>query len=214
LKNNADGAAEALHDSPYRSEYVLSEIHRVSGKPAEAWFRVGSANETVIRVLSKALVPSLKLHVGGTEYVITGLQIEEPVVRPGEFVTISPILLRDKETGRSIVHDTPGYKDILQLAMNTQIKNYMKQEGTVKVVHFEHQAVRKRTIKERTVLAQKGRMILDGPEEQLRFLVNHGVGLSPALAFGMVVRVKDGQALFHHIKDDAGTFNENVGGHK
>jgi CRISPR-associated endoribonuclease Cas6 len=181
------GAAEAIHDSPYRSEYVLSEIHRVTGKPTEAWFRAGSANETIIRVLSKALTPSLKLHVGGTEYLVTGQEIEEPVVRPGEFVTLSPILLRDRETGKSIVHDAPGYREILEAAMNKQVLNYMKTEGAVKAVHFEPQGVRKRTIKERTVLAQKGRMLLDGPEEQLRFLVNHGVGLSPALGFGMVV---------------------------
>ncbi|MBA3044704.1 MAG: hypothetical protein KKH41_01685 [Candidatus Thermoplasmatota archaeon] len=187
LKDNADGAAEALHESHYRSAYVLSEIHRVGRKPGEAWFRVGTANEIVLRIVSKALTPSLKLHVGGTEFMITGLQIEEPVVRPGEFVTLSPILLRDKETGKSIVHDTPNYKETLEAAMNQQIKNYLKKDGTVKVIHFEPQAVRKRTIKEKTVLAQKGRMLLDGEEEQLRFLVNHGVGLSPALGFGMVV---------------------------
>jgi CRISPR-associated endoribonuclease Cas6 len=187
LKENGDGAAEVLHESHYRSAYVLSEIHRVSGKPTEAWFRVGTANETVLRIVSKALTPSIKLHVGGTEFMITGLQIEEPIVRPGEFVTLSPILLRDKETGKSIVHDTPNYKETLEAAMNSQIMNYMKVEGTVKVIHFEPQAVRKRTIKEKTVLAQKGRMLLDGEEEQLRFLVDHGVGLSPALGFGMVV---------------------------
>jgi len=187
LKENGDGAAEALHESHYRSAYVLSEIHRVGGKPGEAWFRVGTANETVLRIVSKALTPSIKLHVGGTEFMITGLQIEEPIVRPGEFVTLSPILLRDRETGKSIVHDTPGYKETLEAAMNSQVRNYMKVEGTVKVIHFEPQAVRKRTIKERTVLAQKGRMLLDGEEGQLRFLVNHGIGRSPALGFGMVV---------------------------
>jgi len=187
LKETSDEAAGILHESYYRSAYVLSEIHRVRGKSNEAWFRVGTSNETVLRIISKALAPSLKLHVGGTEYLITGLQIEEPVVRPGEFVTLSPILLRDKNNGQSLVHDSPGYVESLEAAMNTQIENYMKTDGTVKVIHFEPQAVRKRTIKERTVLAQKGRMLLDGEEEQLRFLVNQGVGLSPALGFGMVV---------------------------
>jgi len=187
MKKNVDGAAEALHESHYRSAYVLSEIHPVPGKPDEYWFRAGTANEAVLKVISKALSPSQKFPVGGTEVMVTGLQIEEPVIRPGEFVTLSPILLRDKESGKSIVHDTPGYKETLEAAINAQIKNYMKVDGTVEVIHFEPQAVRKRTIKEKTVLAQKGRMLLDGEEEQLRFLVDHGVGLSPALGFGMVV---------------------------
>ncbi len=191
LKENGDGAAEALHESHYRSAYVLSEIHRVGGKPGEAWFRVGTENDAVLKIISRALPSSQKLHVGGAEFVVTGQNLDDPVVRPGEFITLSPILLRDRETGKSIVHDTPGYKETLEAAINAQIKNYMKVDGTVKLIHFEPQAVRKRTIKEKTVLAQKGRLLLDGEEEQLRFLVNHGVGLSPALGFGMVVGAND-----------------------
>lgn len=201
LKENGDGAAEALHESHYRSAYVLSEIHRVGGKPGEAWFRVGSSNKAVIQAIAKALPVSkiipIKNRDWKSEYTVTGHLMKDPIIRPGEFVTLSPILLRDKEAGKSIVYDTPNYRETLEAAMNLQVRNYMKVEGTVKVIHFEPSGsdeahgVRKRTIKERTVLAQKGRMLLDGPEEQLRFLVDHGVGLSPALGFGMVVGVND-----------------------
>ena len=187
LKESSEEASTALHDSPYRSPYVLSEIHGVKGKPGEWWFRLGTSNNAVARIAGKALTPSTEITVGKSRFQITGIVMEEPLVRPGEYVTLSPILLRDKESGKSIVHDSPNYPETLEKAINLQIKNYLKKEGTIKVVHFEPQAVRKRKIKERTVLAQKGRMLLDGDDEQLSFIVNHGIGSSPALGFGMVV---------------------------
>lgn len=148
---------------------------------------MGTSSEAVTRIAGRALTPSTEMRVGGASFQVTGLQIEEPIVRPGEYVTMSPILLRDNENGQSLVHDSPGYVKSLKTAINQQVQNYLKKEGDVKVVHFEPQAVRKRKIKDRTVLAQKGRMILDGEDEQLRLLVNHGIGRSPALGFGMVV---------------------------
>lgn len=187
LKEHSEEGASILHDSPYRSAYVLSEIHRVRGRPKEAWFRLGTSSEAVLRLAGKALTPSTDIRVGNTVFQVTGLQIEEPIARPGEYVTLSPILLRDKESGQSIVHGSEDYQAVLETAINHQVKNYLKKEGNIKVVHFEPQAVRKRKIKDRTFLAQKGRMILDGEEEQLRLLVNHGIGRSPALGFGMVV---------------------------
>ncbi len=187
LHDLSEEVVDPLHDSPYRSPYVLSEIHHVANKPDEAWFRLGTSSEAVARAVGKALTPSTEVHIGGTAFQVTGLHMEEPMVRPGEYVTLSPILLRDKENGQSLVHDSPGYVESLGSAINQQVHNYLRKDGTVKVVHFEPQAVRKRTIKGRTVLAQKGRMILDGGEEQLRLLVNHGIGASPALGFGMVV---------------------------
>lgn len=187
LQEHSEEASATVHDSHYRSAYVLSEIHRVRGRPKEAWFRIGTANEALARNIGKALTPGTEFHVGKTGFQVTGIMMEEPVIRPGEFVTLSPILLRDKNNGQSLVHDSPGYVESLEAAMNRQVKNYLKKEGTIKVIHFEPQAVRKRKIKDRTVLAQKGRMLLDGEDEQLAFLVNHGIGLSPALGFGMVV---------------------------
>ncbi len=187
LKERSEKAADIVHDSPSRSAYVLSEIHRVRGKPKEAWFRIGSSSEAIIRLVEKALTPGTSLIVGPTAFQIGSTGIEEPVARPGEYVTLSPILLRDKETGQSIVHDTPGYVETLQEAANQQVRNHLKREGTIRILHFEPQAVRRRTIEDRTVLAQKGRFLMDGGEEELRLLVNHGIGLSPALGFGMVV---------------------------
>lgn len=184
-------ASEILHDSFRRSVYVLSEIHRVTGHPEESWFRVGTSHAKVADFVGKALAPGTRLRVGPTSFQVVGLFVEEPVARPGEYVTLSPILLRDKETGRHLVHDSNGYVDRLQAAANHQVKQYLKKEGTVRILRFEPQAVRKRTINGRTVLAQKGRFLMDGEEEELRLLVNHGIGMSPALGFGMVVGTGD-----------------------
>lgn len=187
LRDHSPEASQAIHDSPHRTAYVLSEIHRVTGKAKEAWFRVGTSHERVANIVGKALVPGTELRINATTFRIADLAIEEPTVRPGEYVTLSPILLRDKETGQHLVHDSPGYVERLQAAANHQVKQYLKKEGTIRVLRFEPQAVRKRTIKGRTVLAQKGRMLLDGPEDELRLMVDHGIGMSPALGFGMVV---------------------------
>jgi CRISPR-associated endoribonuclease Cas6 len=187
LQECSDEAAEVLHESPHRSAYVLSEIHRVRGRPEEAWFRVGSSSETVVRLIGKAFPPTTEVVVGPAKFQVTGIEVQEPVVRPGEFVTLSPILLTDTETGQSLVHDSNGYSEILQAAMNAQIEGSTKTAGNIRLIRLVPQAVRKRTIKDRMFLTQKARLLMDGPEEQLRFLVNHGVGRSPALGFGMIV---------------------------
>jgi len=187
LRNHSAEASSILHDSPSRSAYVLSEIHRVTGKTKEAWFRLGTSSEAVTKLAGKALSPGTDLTIGATRFQITGFSMEEPLVRPGEYVTLSPILLRDKKTDRCIVHDSPGYVETLQMAANLQVKNHLKREGTIQIHHFEPQAVRKRTIEKRTVLAQKGRFLAEGSEEDLSLIVNHGIGSSPALGFGMIV---------------------------
>ncbi len=190
-----------LHDAPGRSAYVLSEIHGVRGKKGEFWFRVGTSSEAVGRLVGKALTPSTGVTVGPTSFQVTGLAIEEPVVRPGEFVTLSPILLRD-ENGKSLVHDSEGYGERLEEAMNRQIMNNTGRKGKIKLIHFEPQAVRKRKIRGRTFLAQKARLLLDGPEEDLTFLVEHGIGRSPAMGFGMVVLNKKRVGLHNIIRAD------------
>ncbi len=186
------GLSREVHDGHGRSRHVISEIHRVRDHPAAAWFRVGTDDEDVAGAIAKALAPGTELALGETRFRVTSVEREEPVARPGEFATLSPILLIDKETSRSIVHDSPAYRDSLEAAINAQIRANTKSEGAVRVLHVEPQAVRKRTIKMRTVLAQKARLLLDGPEHELRFLVDRGIGRSPALGFGMVVG--DGRA--------------------
>ena len=203
LREHSEEASDILHDSPHRSPYVLSEIHGVKGKPGEWWFRLGTSSGAVAKIAGKALTPSTKLSIRETSFQVTGIVMEEPSALPGEYVTLSPILLRDKETRKSIVHDSPNYPETLENAINAQVKNHLKKEGTIKVVHFESQAVRKRKIKDRTVLAQKGRMLLDGDDEELSFIVNHGIGSSPALGFGMIVLNKKKCAnLRGGLKDD------------
>jgi len=203
LQEHSDEVSDVLHDSPYRSAYVLSEIHRVTGKPNESWFRVGTSNEAVAKNIEKALVPGTQMNIGKTVFRITGILMEEPVVRPGEYVTLSPILLLDKKTGKSLVYDSNSYQKILEEGINAQIKNNLKTKGEVRLLHIEPQGVRRRTIRERIVLAQKARLLLDGPEDELRFLVNHGIGRSPSLGFGMVVGTKPWQRPFRRIKDAA-----------
>ncbi len=191
LKEHSEEASNVLHDSPYRSLYVLSEIHGVKGKPGEWWFRIGTSSVAVARIIEKALAPSIELSIGRSHFQITEIMIEEPLSVPGEYITLSPILLRDNRGGQSIVSDSSDYARILERAINLQVENYLNKDGTIKVLEFESQGnskgIRKRRIKDRVVLAQKGRMLLNGDREQLKFLVDHGIGRTRALAFGMIV---------------------------
>ncbi len=187
LQAQSEEVSKAVHDSPYRSAYVLSEVHRVTGRPREAWFRAGTGHHVIAGHLAKALAPGTIFEIGPATFQTRGLDLEEPSATPGEYVTLSPILLRDKDTGRSLVHDFPRYPAILETAANVQVKNYLHREGTIRIGHFEPQAVRRRTIAGRTVLAQKGRFLAEGTEDELRLLIDQGIGLSPALGFGMVL---------------------------
>ena len=187
LREHSEEASTILHDSPHRSAYVLSEIHRVRAKPKESWFRSGTSNSRIATFMGEALAPRSKLTIGQTDFQVNEIRLEEPVVRPGEFVTLSPILLTDKETGRSLVHDSDDYPRRLEEAINAQIRYNAKSAGLVRLLRVETQGVHKRTIRGRTVLTQKAHLLLDGPNEELNFLVNHGIGRSPALGFGMIV---------------------------
>lgn len=187
LQKISEEAADILHDSHERSAYVVSEIHRVPGQPKEAWFRVGTSNQSVVRLITEAFRPGETLRIGPSTFQLRELEVEEPPVRPGRFFTISPILLREEDSNRSIVHDSDDYHGTLQSAINGQIQNNLGETSSVSVRRVEPQAVRKRTIDGGTYLAQKARVHLNGSEDHLRFLVNHGIGASPALGFGMVM---------------------------
>lgn len=180
-------AAKVLHDSTARTSYVLSEIYRVTGNTEEAWFRIGTGYEKVLEIAERAMTEGTTIRIGETVFRVMNVSIWNSPIPAGEFLTLSPILLKDTKTGLSIVYDSENYESVLGQAANSQIWNYLKKKGSVNIKHFENLGVRKRTIKGRTVLAQKGRFLLEGPEEELRFLVDYGVGLSPALGFGMVV---------------------------
>lgn len=187
LKDSSEEAADILHDSHERSAFVVSEIHRVPGMAKEAWFRVGSSNQSVTRLMTEAFRPGEKLRIGPSTFELRELEVDEPNVRPGRFFTISPILLHEQDSNRSIVHDSDDYHGTLQSAINGQIQNNLDETSSVSLRRVEPQAVRKRTIADSTYLAQKARLHLSGTEEHLRFLVNHGIGASPALGFGMVM---------------------------
>lgn len=187
LQKTSDKAADALHDSHERSAYVVSEIHKVKGLDDEAWFRVGTSNQAVTNLLTQAFQPGEVLRVGPTSFEVRELQVDEPPARSGAFFTISPILLHEEASHRSIVHDSGDYHAILQRAINGQIQNHMDEPSSVSLRRVVPQAVRKRTIDGSTHLAQKAQLHLAGGEEHLRFLLNHGIGASPALGFGMVM---------------------------
>ncbi|MGQ0534616.1 MAG: CRISPR-associated endoribonuclease Cas6 [Methanobacteriota archaeon] len=187
IRDDSVEAADVLHDGHSRKPYVLSEIHRVPGKPTEAWFRIGTSHERVANIMAKAFAPTTTFAVGPSRFRVNGVETHETVARPGEYVTLSPILLRDRETDRCLVHDDANYRETVESAANHQVKQYLKREGTIRILQFEPQAVRKRTIRGKTVLAQKGRFLMDGAEDELRMLVDHGLGRSPAMGFGMVV---------------------------
>lgn len=187
LQKASDEAADAIHGSHQRSPFVVSEIHRVRGKPEEAWFRVGTSNQAVINLLTGAFTPGERLTVGPTTFEVRELSVDEPKARPGLFFTISPILLHEEDSHRSIVHDSGNYEVDLQAAINAQIQNNLDETSTVAVRRVVPQAVRKRTINDGTYLAQKAQIHLSGSHEHLRFLLNHGIGSNPALGFGMVM---------------------------
>lgn len=187
LQKASGKAAEVLHDSHERSAYVVSEIHRVPGQPEEAWFRVGTSNHSVVQVMTEAFRPGDELRIGPTMFTFRELEVDEPPARPGRFFTISPILLREEGSHRSIVHDHDDFHTALQSAINAQIENHLGETSSVSVRGVEPQAVRKRTIDDGTYLAQKGRLHLSGNQDHLRLLVDHGIGSSPALGFGMIM---------------------------
>jgi CRISPR-associated endoribonuclease Cas6 len=187
LEKASDTAADILHDSHERSAYVVSEIHGVTGTGKEAWFRVGTSSEPVTRLMTEAFRPGEPMRVGPSTFEIRELEVDEPPVRPGRFFTISPVLLREEDSHRSIVHDSDDYHGTLQAAINGQIRNNLDETSNVSLRRVEPQAVRKRTIDGNTYLAQKQRLHLNGSKDHLRFLVNHGIGSSPALGFGMIM---------------------------
>ncbi|MEM4276984.1 MAG: CRISPR-associated endoribonuclease Cas6 [Thermoplasmata archaeon] len=179
--------SSAIHASPRRTPYVLSEIYRVTGKNGEYWFRFGASNKNLIELTKKALEDQSTIRIGQTAFAVTATALAEIPCSSGEYLTLSPILLRDKSTGRSLVFDTPGYEDALEKAIQNQILAYLNLKAQTRLIHFEALAVRRRTVNGKTFLAQKGRLLLDGPEQELSFLVDHGIGLSPGMAFGMII---------------------------
>jgi len=191
LRENSEEASKVLHDAPGRSPYVLSEIHGVRGKKGEFWFRVGTSSSRIIELITNALQPGKNIIIGETSFSINELRVDEPEVRPGQFITLSPILLRDRDTNQSIVCDSKDYHNVLQTAINAQIHNNLKETSTVSVMHVTPKGVRKRTISGRTYLSQKALINLNGSTKHLRFLMNHGIGRSPSLAFGMIVLNKN-----------------------
>lgn len=157
------------------------------GKKGEFWFRAGTSNQTIVDLISRAIEPGQSLRIKDTLFNIRELKIEEPEIRPGQFVTLSPILLRNPDTKQSIVCDSEDYHGVLQAAINAQIQNNLNETSTVSLMHITPKGIRKRTISGRTYLAQKASIDLNGSKKHLRFLANHGIGRSPSLGFGMVV---------------------------
>jgi CRISPR-associated endoribonuclease Cas6 len=139
-------------------------------------------------LLTETFAPGTNLRVAKTQFRVRETHVEEPDASPGQFVTLSPILLQDPDSHRSLVHDSDDYQAHLQQAINAQIHNHLDEPGSVSLMHLIPQAVRKRTIDEGTYLAQKAKLNLNEKTDHLKFLVNHGIGSSPALGFGMVVR--------------------------
>ncbi len=187
LRQHSDRVLSALHDSPKRSPYVLSELFPSRNLPGHWSFRVGSSNYKLVNLISECLPAGTPLQISESRYEVTDVSVDDVPCNPGEYLTLSPILLRDSVNRKSIVCDFPDYPRKLEEAMNVQIQNNLQKDGSMSVRHFEPLGVRKRRIKDKTVLAQKGRMLIIGPQDEIRFLVDHGVGLSPALAFGFIV---------------------------
>lgn len=161
------------------------------GKKGEFWFRVGTVFEKTANLVKLAFQHAQKIKIRDTFFDVNGIKIDYPgreLIEPIALVTLSPILLYNRDNRRKcILVDDTDFPKYVQDAINHQIKNARGSDGTVSVLRIEAQGVRKRTIKERTVLANKCRLWLEGSSEDLKHVVDSGIGNSPGLGFGMVI---------------------------
>lgn len=186
--------ATLLHDAPKRAPYVLSELRRAPRRAAgperaeQYVFRIGVRSQGLARVLADCFPPEACFPVGEARFRVEGVRpdLAVPPAR-GWFRTLSPVLLRDR--GRSVVADGPGYVARVQRAVDAQVVQYGALGcgvSRVRVPAMHPLGVQRRTIRGHRVLAQDALLWVEGPEAQVSLLVDHGIGLSPALAFGMV----------------------------
>lgn len=179
-----------MHRSPERSKYAVSEIYHVPHRRGEAWFRIASPDERLLRLIGGALVATGKMQVGAAQYVVEGVDahpVDIPVAPLGVH-TLSPIWIRDRDSPRSLVHDNCEYPKVLAEVINHDVKRATGRTGTVTVPNMGMLEVRKRTLAARTVMAQKGTFWLDAADARdLVHVLDWGVGHSTAMGFGMVV---------------------------
>lgn len=182
--------ARELHDSHDRAKFAVGEIYHHPRFRGEASFRVASPDERLLRMIAGSLVSCGKMQIGQSAYVVKGAEAHPtPTELPAPLGvhTLSPVLIRDRESPQSLVMDNCPYPDVLASAINHDVRKLTGREGSVSVLRMDKLQVRKRTLAGRTVMAQKGTFWLDGDPRDLAHVLDHGIGQSTALGFGLVV---------------------------
>lgn len=187
--NHADLWRE-VHKSAERSKYAVGEIYHLPHRRGEATFRVSSPDERLVRLIGGALVSTGKMQIGQSQYAVQGVDThsDPDPVAPFGVHTLSPILVRGRDSPLSLVHDNCDYPRVLADVINHDIQRVAGRPGSVKVLNMTDLAVRKRSLAGRTVMAQKGTFWLDsGDGRDLKHVLEWGIGHSTALGFGLVV---------------------------
>jgi CRISPR-associated endoribonuclease Cas6 len=183
-------AGRAMHASRERSKLAIGEIYHLPRAKYEASFRIASPDEHLLRLVGGALVAVGKLQVGKATYVVRGTEMHATgeLPPPVGLHTLSPILIRGRDSPLSLVHDNCDYPTVLAEVINYDIKRATGRAGSVRVVNMGKLEVRKRSLAGRTVMAQKGTFWLDAADgRDLGHVLDWGVGHSTGMGFGMVV---------------------------
>lgn len=178
-----------LHESRERSPLAIGEIYHLAHARGEASFRIASPDERLLRLVAGALVTTGKMQVGPAQYLVMGADAHPTVdpIAPLGVHTLSPVLIKSKDSPLSLVHDNCDYPRVLADVINHDVKRATGRDGTIRVLNMTKLEVRKRTLAGRTVMAQKGTFWLDGDARDIQHALDWGVGHSTALGFGMVV---------------------------
>lgn len=190
LRANDSKLSERIHSSPKPSPFVLSEIFPFNRADDEFWFRLASPDNHLARTLASSIFAAGKIEIGDVRFEVTGAQgrpTPTEIPTPFEIHTLSPIYIRDRESSDSLVKDNCDYLQVITEVINHQLQTAADLPGTLSVMNADLGEVRKRTIADRTVLAQKGHFWLDGDPREVAWVLDYGIGQSRAMGFGLVV---------------------------
>lgn len=190
LRAHDSGLSEEIHSSPKPSPFALSEIYPFSRDTDQFWFRLASPDDHLARTLASAVFAAGNLNVGKTRFEVTGAEgrpTPDEIATPYEIHTLSPIYIRDRDSSDSLVKDNCDYTQVVTEVLNHQLQTATDLSGTLSVMNQDLGEVRKRTIADGTILAQKGHFWLDGDPREIAWVLDYGIGQSRALGFGLVV---------------------------
>lgn len=190
LRAHDSELSKQIHSSPKPSPFALSEIYPFNGGADEFWFRLASPDNHLARTLSSAVFGAGKLTIGKTSFQVSGVEgrpTPDGIAPPYEVHTLSPIYIRDRNSSDSLIKDNCDYPHVVTEVLNHHLQTAADMQGTLSVMNEDLGEVRKRTIGDGTILAQKGHFWLDGDPREIAWVLDYGIGQSRALGFGLVV---------------------------